>query len=207
MNIWERNRRMAEQYRQTHPPGTRIVLLDTSETLQPVPIGTRGTIHFIDDQSQLHMKWDNGRSLAVIPSEDSFRKLTKEEIRSELENGKFDFVEMGDTPALYCGKGYSQEDMPEGLYCYYLKETLDRKRYEAVQTTPPQCFSGIVITTQPLPFEENTEIRFNPDTEPDFTGEYMSLEQFNEKYGMTAGQESDETEDMTEDNTGPVMGM
>ena len=85
MNEWERNRRMAEQYRQTHPPGTRIVLLDTSETLQPVPIGTRGTVAFIDDQSQIHMKWDNGRTLAVIPGEDSFRKLTAEELAEEQQ--------------------------------------------------------------------------------------------------------------------------
>ena len=83
MNQWEKNRHMAEQYRKTHPPGTRIVLLDTSETLQPVPIGTRGTIKYIDDQSQLHMKWDNGRTLAVVPEEDTFRKLTEEELLEE----------------------------------------------------------------------------------------------------------------------------
>ena len=29
------------------------------------------------------MKWDNGRTLAIVPSEDSFRKLTEEEIAEE----------------------------------------------------------------------------------------------------------------------------
>ena len=29
------------------------------------------------------MRWDNGRTLAVIPGEDSFRKLTEEEIAEE----------------------------------------------------------------------------------------------------------------------------
>ena len=29
------------------------------------------------------MHWDNGRSLAVVPGEDSFRKLTSEEIEAE----------------------------------------------------------------------------------------------------------------------------
>lgn len=86
MNEWERNRQMAERYRQMYPPGTRMVLLDTSETLHPVPIGMRGTVTFIDDQSQLHMKWDNGRTLAVIPGEDSFRKLTEEELAEEEQN-------------------------------------------------------------------------------------------------------------------------
>ncbi len=83
MNEWERNRRMAERYRESHPPGTRIMLLSTSETMQPVPVGTKGTVDFIDDQSQIHMKWDNGRTLAVIPGEDSFRKLTEEELAEE----------------------------------------------------------------------------------------------------------------------------
>ena len=83
MNEWERRRKMADQYREAYPPGTRIVLLETSETLQPVPLGMRGTVAFIDDMCQLHMKWDNGRRLAVIPGEDLFRKLTESEPAEE----------------------------------------------------------------------------------------------------------------------------
>ena len=49
----------------------------------PVPPGTRGTVDFVDDAGQIHMKWDNGRTLAIVPSEDSFRKLTEEEIAEE----------------------------------------------------------------------------------------------------------------------------
>ena len=32
---------------------------------------------------KLHMRWDNGRTLAVVPGEDSFRKLTEEELAEE----------------------------------------------------------------------------------------------------------------------------
>lgn len=85
MNEWARRRKMVEQYREAYPPGTRIVLLDISETLQPVPLGMRGTAAFIDDMCQLHMKWDNDRTLAVIPGEDLFRKLTKAELAEEQE--------------------------------------------------------------------------------------------------------------------------
>ena len=37
--------------------------------------GTEGEVDFVDDAGQLHMKWDNGRSLALIPGEDRFTVL------------------------------------------------------------------------------------------------------------------------------------
>ncbi len=83
MNEWDKNHKMALRYRELYPPGTRIMLLSTVETLQPVPIGMRGTIKHIDDQAHFHMKWDNGRTLAVIPGADSFRKLTDKELAEE----------------------------------------------------------------------------------------------------------------------------
>ena len=104
MNEWERNRRMAEACRRSYPPGTRIVLPGTTKTLQPVPIGMRGTVKFIDDQSRLHMKWDNGRTLAVIPGEDSFRRLTDEELAGEQSiekaEGKKEDLDEGGTPTM-----------------------------------------------------------------------------------------------------------
>ncbi len=89
---WEH---LAEQYRKTHPPGTRLVLLSTSETLHPIPIGMRGTVDHIDDQCNIFMKWDNGRTLPVIPEADSFRKLTDEELAQE-QSAQRKVVEFGD---------------------------------------------------------------------------------------------------------------
>lgn len=79
-NEFERKRLLAEEYRKTHPPGTRLILLGTTENIQPIPIGTKGTVSHVDDMAQIHMKWDNGRSLAILPEEDMFRKLTEEEL-------------------------------------------------------------------------------------------------------------------------------
>lgn len=79
---WEHGRQMAKLYREKYPPGTRMVLLGTTEERDPVPIGMRGTVHLIDDQGQMHMKWDNGRTLPLI-YQDSFRKLTPEELAEE----------------------------------------------------------------------------------------------------------------------------
>ena len=37
--------------------------------------GLRGTVDYVDDQGQLHMNWENGRSLALVPGEDVFHDI------------------------------------------------------------------------------------------------------------------------------------
>ena len=62
--------------RDQYSPGTRIRLIQMDDPYAPIPSGTEGTVDFVDDAGQIHMKWDNGRSLALIPGEDSFSKIT-----------------------------------------------------------------------------------------------------------------------------------
>ncbi len=83
MNDWERLRRQAQRIKESYPPGTRVMLLSMEDPWAPVPSGTRGTVEVVDDIGQIHMKWDNGRSLALVPGEDSFRKLTDSELLEE----------------------------------------------------------------------------------------------------------------------------
>lgn len=66
-----------------YPPGCRIELLEMNDPYAPIQPGTRGTVAYVDDMGTLHMHWDNGRTLGVIPGEDSFRKLTPEEVEEE----------------------------------------------------------------------------------------------------------------------------
>ncbi len=71
-----------EQIQQTYVPGTRIEL-QHMEDPQPVPDGTRGTVAYVDDAGTIHMKWDNGSTLGLVPGEDQFRKLTPQELQEE----------------------------------------------------------------------------------------------------------------------------
>lgn len=37
--------------------------------------GTQGTIEHVDSIGQIHVKWDNGRGLAINPKIDSYKLL------------------------------------------------------------------------------------------------------------------------------------
>lgn len=74
MNDWARVERKAKMYKEMYLAGTRIELI-SMEDAQAVPSGTKGTVVCVDDMGTIHMKWDNGRTLGLIPGEDSFRKI------------------------------------------------------------------------------------------------------------------------------------
>jgi hypothetical protein len=38
----------------------------------PVPDGTKGVIQFVDDIGQIHVDWENGSRLALVPGQDSY---------------------------------------------------------------------------------------------------------------------------------------
>ena len=85
-----------KQLKENYPPGTRLELLHMDDPFQPVPDGTKGTVKFVDDDGQLHMTWDNGRTLAVNTEVDTIRKLTMDEIAEEEIAKGHEVVNLGD---------------------------------------------------------------------------------------------------------------
>lgn len=83
MNEWDRLERQAKRYQEMYPEGTRILLIQMGDDPRPIPPNTRGTVCFVDDIGTVHCDFDNGRHLGMCPGEDSFRKLTQEEIEEE----------------------------------------------------------------------------------------------------------------------------
>ncbi len=69
--------REAGRWKEGYPPGTRVELVRMDDPLDPVPAGTRGTVVFVDDLGQIHMNWDNGRTLAIVPQRDRFLKIAE----------------------------------------------------------------------------------------------------------------------------------
>ena len=73
------------EVRLNYPPGTRVELIHMDDNWA-VPSGTRGEVVRTDDAGQIHMQWDNGRTLAIVPQVDKFRKLTQQELLDEQGN-------------------------------------------------------------------------------------------------------------------------
>ena len=67
-----RDRNDVDRIKAHYPPGTRIRLNSMDDPWHSIPFGMEGEVHFVDDVGQIHMKWDNGSGLALIPGEDSF---------------------------------------------------------------------------------------------------------------------------------------
>ena len=65
-------REEVEHIRQYYPAGTRIVLDDMPEDPFPIAPGTVGDVIGVDDAGQIMVRWQNGRSLSLIPGVDLF---------------------------------------------------------------------------------------------------------------------------------------
>lgn len=66
------NEKDVNKIKAMYPKGTRIKLQHMNDPYHPVPDGTMGTVKHIDDAGQIHMYWDNGSGLALIPEADDF---------------------------------------------------------------------------------------------------------------------------------------
>ena len=73
------SRETVERYKKQYPAGTTVMLDAMPDDPYPVPSGTLGTVTAVDDAGQVHIRWRNGRSLAVIPGHDSFHVVQPEQ--------------------------------------------------------------------------------------------------------------------------------
>ena len=67
------NKSYLAQLRKQYPVGTKIQLISMRDEKYPILPGTIGEVTHIDGLGSIHMKWQNGSFLAIIPEVDSFR--------------------------------------------------------------------------------------------------------------------------------------
>ena len=94
------DRKMVNFIKEQYPPGTRIRLNSMDDPYAPILPGTEGEVDFVDDIGTIHMKWDNGRTLGIVPGEDSFTvlppKLTTLKLYMPLTADLYERNEYGD---------------------------------------------------------------------------------------------------------------
>lgn len=73
------NERQLQALRERYPAGTRIRLNHMDDPYAPVPDGTVGEVQYIDDAGNIHMVWENGRTLSLIEGVDDFTIIKEEE--------------------------------------------------------------------------------------------------------------------------------
>lgn len=62
--------------REKYPTGTIVKLISMNDVQSP-PVGTIGEVTLIDDMGSVHVNWQNGSTLALIPNVDSWEILKK----------------------------------------------------------------------------------------------------------------------------------
>ena len=76
------SREQVESVKRRYPEGSRIMLDYMGRDPHPIPPGTTGTVEHVDDIGTVHCTFDNGRSLGLVPGEDSFHIIRQEQSAS-----------------------------------------------------------------------------------------------------------------------------
>lgn len=66
-----------EVIKSQYPRGCRVELVGMDDRQAP-PKGTKGTVRHVDDIGTIHILWDTGSSLGVVPGIDMVRRLDEE---------------------------------------------------------------------------------------------------------------------------------
>lgn len=67
-------REEVERLRQQYPSGT-VVRLVRMDDIQAPPVGTKGTVRYVDDIGTIHVSWETGSSLGVVYGMDKIEKV------------------------------------------------------------------------------------------------------------------------------------
>lgn len=75
MRLKQISREQLESLRKRYPAGTKVCLKEMEGEAQ-MPSGLKGEVCHVDDMGQIHVNWENGSGLALVPGVDSFSKAS-----------------------------------------------------------------------------------------------------------------------------------
>lgn len=64
-----------ERLKKEYPAGCRIVLDDMDDPFVKIPVGTQGTVKWVDDAGSITPVWDSGGSLSIVYGVDQCHKI------------------------------------------------------------------------------------------------------------------------------------
>lgn len=120
----------------------------------------------------------NGHLFKPVPYDEPEAKELKTQALTEE---KLDVIEVLDRRALFSNGRLMPEQIPEGLYAYDLRHSDDSDRFCSIEPKVGVNHGGTVLMRDILDFGKNGYIPLDEDTEPNFTGEEMTAEEFAEE--------------------------
>lgn len=116
-----------------------------------------------------------GRSLyELVPYEEP---QAKELATQRMTDEKLEVVEVLGQTALFTNGRVTQKELPEGLYCYDLREG-ESLYFATVEPKVVVNHAGTLITKQPIIFGEEGYIAFDEDISPNFLGDHMTMQEY-----------------------------
>ena len=73
----EMNQKRVEVLRKQYPPGCLVELVSMDDQSAP-PKGIKGKVIHVDDIGGIHIAWETGSTLGVVPGVDMVRKRDEE---------------------------------------------------------------------------------------------------------------------------------
>lgn len=109
-----------------------------------------------------------------------------------MTDEKLEVVEVLGQTALFTNGRVTQKELPEGLYKYDLREG-ESISFAAIEPSVAVNHAGTIITKEPIIFGEEGFLEFDEDSAPNFLGDEMTIEEF-QNADLT--QDEDESQQM-----------
>lgn len=90
----------------------------------------------------------------------------------------YELIELFGKPALFTNEQLTPEDVPQGLNLYHLRESDDGNGFASIEPEAGINHGGSALTDEKLDFGEKGYIEFTDETEPNFTGQEISIDDY-----------------------------